>query len=354
VIIGKTIAMDDLTGRLGYAAVFIGTGAGLPQFLNVPGENLNGVYSANEFLTRINLMRAYDFPNTDTPVRVGRRVAVIGAGNTAMDAVRTALRMGADEAMIVYRRSEQEMSARVEEFHHAIEEGVTFHWLTSPLEVLEAFIASLPMNDPDATMREIRDFLVANPGVKATTIDEFITLARANPGMYSYATAGTGSTAHIAGALLERLAGITLLSVPYKGGAQAVADVLAGNVSIYFSGIPPSIGHVKAGTLVALGIAGTRPVASLPNVPVLATGAFQRLDLTAWFGFFVPKDTPSDIVALLNGKLRRIIDSPEVHARLLGVGVEPGSMTVAQFEQFVTAERKKYGDFLTELAIKGE
>ncbi len=101
----------------------------------------------------------------------------------------------------------------------------------------------------------------------------------------------------------------------------------------------------------ALGIAGTRPVSSLPNVPVLATGALQRLDLTAWFGFFVPKDTPNDIVALLHGKLRQIIDSPEVHARLLDVGVEPGSMSAAQFEQFVTAERKKYGDFLTELAI---
>ncbi|HET9704926.1 MAG TPA: NADPH-dependent glutamate synthase [Vicinamibacterales bacterium] len=137
VIIGKTITLDELTGPLGYSAVFIGTGAGLPQFLNIPGENLNGVYSANEFLTRINLMRAYDFPNADTPVRVGKRVAVIGAGNTAMDAVRTAMRMGADEAMIVYRRSDREMSARVEEYHHAIEEGVQFHWLTSPLEVVD-------------------------------------------------------------------------------------------------------------------------------------------------------------------------------------------------------------------------
>ena len=137
VIIGKTLTLDELTTNLGYAAVFIGTGAGLPQFLGIPGENLNGVYSANEFLTRINLMRAYDFPNADTPVRVGKRVAVIGAGNTAMDAVRTALRMGADEAMIVYRRSDQEMSARVEEYHHALEEGVRFNWLTSPLEVVD-------------------------------------------------------------------------------------------------------------------------------------------------------------------------------------------------------------------------
>ncbi len=136
VIIGKTLTLDQLFDKLGYTAVFIGTGAGLPQFLGIPGENLNGVMSANEFLTRINLMRAYEFPESDTPVRVGKRVAVIGAGNTAMDAVRTALRMGAEEALIVYRRSEKEMGARVEEYHHAIEEGVKFHWLTNPLEIL--------------------------------------------------------------------------------------------------------------------------------------------------------------------------------------------------------------------------
>jgi glutamate synthase (NADPH/NADH) small chain len=136
VIIGKTLTLDELFGKMGYAAVFIGTGAGLPQFLGIPGENLNGVMSANEFLTRVNLMRGYEFPESDTPVKVGKRVAVIGAGNTAMDAVRTSLRMGADKAMIVYRRSDKEMSARVEEYHHAQEEGVEFNWLTNPLEVV--------------------------------------------------------------------------------------------------------------------------------------------------------------------------------------------------------------------------
>ena len=137
VIIGRTIKLDELFDKFGYSAVFIGTGAGLPQFLGIPGENLNGVMSANEFLTRVNLMRGYEFPEADTPVRVGKRVAVIGAGNTAMDAIRTSLRMGAEEAMIVYRRSEKEMGARVEEYHHAIEEGVKFHWLTNPLEIID-------------------------------------------------------------------------------------------------------------------------------------------------------------------------------------------------------------------------
>ena len=161
VIIGKTLTLDELFGRMGYAAVFIGTGAGLPQFLGIPGENLNGVMSANEFLTRINLMRGYEFPEADTPVRVGKRVAVIGAGNTAMDAVRTALRMGAEEAMIVYRRSEKEMSARVEEYHHAMEEGVKFNWLTNPLEIIDdgsGWVSGLKcqkmkLGEPDASGR---------------------------------------------------------------------------------------------------------------------------------------------------------------------------------------------------------
>jgi glutamate synthase (NADPH/NADH) small chain len=136
VIVGKTIRLDELFDKMGFSAVFVGTGAGLPNFLGIPGENLNGVYSANEFLTRINLMQAFRFPEADTPMKAGKRVAVIGAGNTAMDTVRTALRVGADEGLIVYRRSEKEMTARLEEYHHALEEGVEFQWLTNPIEVL--------------------------------------------------------------------------------------------------------------------------------------------------------------------------------------------------------------------------
>ena len=161
VIVGKTIALDDLLEKMGFAAIFIGTGAGLPKFLGIPGENLNGVFSANEFLTRINLMRAYDFPSADTPMKVGKRVAVIGSGNTAMDTVRSALRMGAEKGLIVYRRSETEMTARVEEYHHAIEEGVEFHWLTNPIEVLgndEGWVTGLKcqvmeLGEPDESGR---------------------------------------------------------------------------------------------------------------------------------------------------------------------------------------------------------
>jgi len=237
---------------------------------------------------------------------------------------------------------------------YAILLGNTTEMVVSPYLVKSATYETQRDFRPVALAGYLPQLLVANPSVKAATIEEFIALAKANPGMYSYATAGTGSTAHIAGALLERLAGIKLLNVPYKGGAQAVTDVLAGNVNIYFSGIPPAIGHVKSGKLVALGIAGTRPVSSLPNVPLLAVGALSRLDLTAWFGFFVPKATPNDIVDFLHARLRRILDSPEVQVRLAGVGVEPGSMSAAQFEAFVANERRKYGAFLSELAIQAE
>jgi glutamate synthase (NADPH/NADH) small chain len=132
-VVGRTELVDELLGR--YNAVFIGTGAGLPYFMNVPGENLNGVYSANEFLTRLNLMRAYLFPKWDTPIKVGKRVAVIGGGNTAMDAVRTAKRMGAEHAYLIYRRSRKELPARLEEVHHAEEEGIEFRFLEAPVAI---------------------------------------------------------------------------------------------------------------------------------------------------------------------------------------------------------------------------
>ncbi len=134
IVVGRTVTIDSLMDEEGFKAVFIGSGAGLPKFMGIPGENLNGVLSANEFLTRNNLMRAYD-PSYDTPIYVGKRVAVVGGGNVAMDAARTALRLGA-EVTVVYRRTEKELPARVEEVHHAKQEGIVFRMLTNPVEVL--------------------------------------------------------------------------------------------------------------------------------------------------------------------------------------------------------------------------
>jgi len=130
-VVGKVVTVDELLSN-GYQAVFLAPGAGAPMFLNIPGENFNGIYSANEFLTRVNLMKAYMFPEYDTPVKVGKRVVVIGGGNVAMDSARCALRLGADEVYIIYRRSEVEMPARREEVENAMEEGIQFKLLTNP------------------------------------------------------------------------------------------------------------------------------------------------------------------------------------------------------------------------------
>lgn len=136
-LVGRLFTIEQMRDEMGFDAVFIGTGAGTPRFMGIDGEYLNGVLSANELLTRCNLMKAGDFPRHDTPLGLGKRVAVIGAGNTAMDAMRVSLRLGAEEVHCIYRRTFDESPARVEEIEHAEEEGVQFHWLSAPLEILD-------------------------------------------------------------------------------------------------------------------------------------------------------------------------------------------------------------------------
>jgi glutamate synthase (NADPH/NADH) small chain len=136
-LVGRLFTIEQMLDEMDYRAVFIGTGAGSPKFMEIPGETLNGVLSANELLTRCNLMMAGKFPQYDTPLHLGRRVAIIGSGNTAMDAMRVSMRMGAEKVYCVYRRTESESPARLEELHHAQEEGIEFHWLTAPVEILD-------------------------------------------------------------------------------------------------------------------------------------------------------------------------------------------------------------------------
>lgn len=160
-IVGKLYTLEDLQEEFGFEAFFAGTGAGLPYFMGLPGENFNGVYSANEFLTRSNLMRAFDYPKNATPLKIGKRVAVIGGGNVAMDAARTALRLGAEESFIIYRRSKEELPARAEELEHAIEEGVQLKLLSSPIAyhgdenstVISMTLQKFELGEPDASGR---------------------------------------------------------------------------------------------------------------------------------------------------------------------------------------------------------
>lgn len=228
-VIGKVLSLDELKEE-GYEAIFVGSGAGLPSFMGIPGENLNGVYSANEFLTRVNLMKAYRFPEADTPVRVTKNVAVIGGGNVAMDAARCAKRLGAENVYIVYRRSEAEMPARQEEVHHAKEEGIIFKLLNNPTRVLgtdDGWVrgmecVEMELGEPDASGRrrpvakqgsefvlDVETVIVAigqspNPLIKSTTpgletqkwggiIVEEETGATSKEGVYAGGDAVTGA-----------------------------------------------------------------------------------------------------------------------------------------------------------------
>jgi glutamate synthase (NADPH/NADH) small chain len=186
-VIGRTYTLNEL--RAQFDAVFIANGAGLPVFMNVPGENLKGVYSANEYLTRVNLMGAYDFPSADTPVLVGKRVAVLGGGNVAMDAARTGKRLGAEKSMIIYRRTLKEMPARVEEVHHAEQEGIQFELLVAPVAVLgneKKWVTGLKcirmqLGEPDASGRRSP---VPIPGSEFVVDCDVVVVAigtRANP-----------------------------------------------------------------------------------------------------------------------------------------------------------------------------
>ncbi|NMA34716.1 MAG: NADPH-dependent glutamate synthase [Clostridiaceae bacterium] len=222
-VIGKVLSLEDLRNE-GYEAIFIGSGAGLPSFMGIPGENLNGVYSANEFLTRINLMKAYKYPEFDTPVSVTGSVAVVGGGNVAMDAARCARRLGADKVYIVYRRSEAEMPARVEEVHHAKEEGIIFKLLTNPVRILgtdDGWVKAMEcvemeLGEPDASGRRRP---VVKPGSEhLLEVGTVIIAIGQSPNPLIKSTTPGLETQSWGGIIVEEETGATSLEGVYAGG----------------------------------------------------------------------------------------------------------------------------------------
>lgn len=221
VVIGKTISIDELVNEYHFEAIFIGSGAGLPRFMNIPGENLKGVYSANEFLTRVNLMKAYK-PDSTTPIQKGSKVAVVGGGNVAMDAARCAKRLGADEVNIIYRRSLDELPARKEEVDHAVHEGITFKLLTNPTEIIGDTAVTgikcieMSLGEPDASGRckpiEIPD--------SAFTLDCDIVIMAigTSPNPLIKSTTKGLDTQKWGGIIADEATGLTSLTGVYAGG----------------------------------------------------------------------------------------------------------------------------------------
>ncbi|KNY28845.1 NADPH-dependent glutamate synthase [Pseudobacteroides cellulosolvens] len=222
-VIGKVLSLDELKDE-GYKAMFIGTGAGLPNFMGIPGENLNGVYSSNEFLTRINLMKAYLFPQYGTPVKVGKNVAVVGGGNVAMDAARSAKRLGAENVYIVYRRSEKELPARLEEIHHAKEEGIIFKLLTNPTKIIgtdEGWVkgiecVEMELGEPDSSGR--RRPVVKKNSEHIIDVDTVIIAIGQSPNPLIKSTTKGLDTHDWGGIIVEEATGATSKEGVYAGG----------------------------------------------------------------------------------------------------------------------------------------
>ncbi len=222
-VIGRIYSLEELK-KDGYAAIFVGSGAGLPSFMGIPGENLKGVFSANEFLTRINLMKAYKFPAYDTPVKVGKNVAVIGGGNVAMDAARCAKRMGAENVYIVYRRSEEEMPARNEEIHHAKEEGIIFKLLNAPIKIMGTEngwvkameCVEMELGEPDTGGR--RRPMVKKGSEHQLPVETMIIAIGQSPNPLIKNTTAGIKTEPWGGIIVDEETGATSLSGVYAGG----------------------------------------------------------------------------------------------------------------------------------------
>jgi len=231
-VVGRLVTIDELLDG-GYDAVFLGTGAGLPMFLNLPGENLNGIYSANEFLTRVNLMKAYRFPDYDTPVKVGKKVAVIGGGNVAMDSARCALRLGADEVYIIYRRSEVEMPARREEVENAKEEGIQFRLLTNPKQFLgneQNFVIGvecyeMELGEPDESGR--RRPIVKSGSEFILDVDEVVVALGTTPNPLIASTTPGLETTRWGTVVADELTGKTMKPKVWAGG-----DIVTGSATV--------------------------------------------------------------------------------------------------------------------------
>jgi len=231
-VVGKLATLDEILAS-GYDAVFLGTGAGLPMFLNIDGENLNGIYSANEFLTRVNLMKAYLFPDYDTPVKVGKRVAVIGGGNVAMDSARCALRLGADDVYIIYRRSEAEMPARREEVENAQEEGIQFKLLTNPKRslgndknwVTGAECYEMELGEPDESGR--RRPVVKKGSEFVIDVDEVIVALGTRPNPLIASTTVGLETTRYGTVVADEETGKTVKDRVWAGG-----DIVTGSATV--------------------------------------------------------------------------------------------------------------------------
>jgi len=195
--------------------------------------------------------------------------------------------------------------------------------------------------------------LVINPSVPAKSVSELIAVAKAKPGQLNYANSGNGTTAHLAGELLKKMAGVSLISIPYKGGGPAVIDLIAGRVQIYFSTIPAALAHVQAGKLRGLAVTTTKRVNLIPDIPTVAESGLPGFEVVGWFGIFAPAATPRPVIAKLNKEINDVLRSPETQQRFASQGLIPGGGTPEELGRFLRAELARWGALIKEAGIQG-
>ena len=212
-----------------------------------------------------------------------------------------------------------------------------------------------PVDDfaPVAILAYVTNVLVAHPSVKANTVAELIAFARANPAKLNYASAGSGSTNHLSAALFEKMAGISMTHVPYKGGAPAVVDLVGGQVDVFFTGSTNVLGHVKSGKLKLLGVTETNRAKVLPDLPTVGE-TLPGYEMAVWYGMFAPAGTPADLVAKLNTEVNRIMQLPDVTARLAPLGAEVVTHGVAEFGRILRADEQKWTRIIREVGARAE
>lgn len=193
--------------------------------------------------------------------------------------------------------------------------------------------------------------LVVNPSVQAKSVNELIALAKAKPGQLNYANSGNGTTAHLAGELLKKMAGVDLVSVPYKGGGPAVLDLIAGRVQVYFSTIPAALSQVQAGKLRAIAVTTTKRVATIPDIPTVSETGLPGFDVVGWFGIFAPAGTPRPVIARLNKEINDALRQPDTQQRFATQGLIPGGGTPEELGAFLKAEIAKWGALIKEARI---
>ncbi len=302
------------------------------------------------------LAQAQSYPSK--PIRLIVPTAPGGGTDFSARLIGTKLAEAWGQTVVIDNRSGASGNIGVELAARAVPDGHTLVMPITSFPVNPSLFAKLPFDTekdfaPIALVASAPLLLVVNPSVPAKSVGELIALTKSRPGQLNYANSGSGTTAHLAGELFKRTAGVDIVSIAYKGGGPAVVDLIAGNVQIYFSTIPAALQQVKAGRLRALAVTSTTRVAEISEYPTVAESGLPGFQVIGWFGLFAPAGTPNAVIQKLNGEIVKTLKAPETRERLSGHGLIPGGGTPQDLGRFLSEEIARWRKLIQEAGIRG-